>query len=107
MCCLHNASIDEAGKGWCFGKPERLAVAKHAKRIVVDWTASNLADAIIAKAWNRMITPHGYAAYDVKSVRPCNRHLLFCPVHTAADRAAACDPVNVAAAVLAAQAQLG
>lgn len=55
-CCLHNASIDENFTGWCAGAGgyNRLKVAKRANHIVSDWTASQMADRVIARAWMAM-----------------------------------------------------
>ncbi len=54
MCCLHNASIDDAMTGWCKGNPHRLKVAKQARYILDDFTASRLADRIAARAFDRL-----------------------------------------------------
>lgn len=64
MCCLHNASIDDNLNGWCANNPERLRVAKQANYLVNRWDASNKADLIVKRAWNRLIAkPFGFAAY--------------------------------------------
>ncbi len=55
MCCLHNASIDNEMTGWCKGNPHRLKVAKRARHIADDWTASRLASRIVSRAYDRML----------------------------------------------------
>lgn len=54
MCSLHNASIDDELKGWCFQNPERLKVAKQANHLVNSWPASDIAERIIARAWEKV-----------------------------------------------------
>lgn len=56
MCCVHNASIDDAMTGWCSGPGgrERLKVAKRAVHILNDWSAARLAEQIVARAFDRV-----------------------------------------------------
>lgn len=55
MCCIHNASIDDALKGWCFQNPERLKAAKRANFILSDFHISHLGQRLIDRAWNHYI----------------------------------------------------
>ena len=65
-CALHNASIDDNLNGWCHRNPERLKVAKQASYLVNLWPASDLADRLIKRAWNKHVAdPLGFARYDV------------------------------------------
>lgn len=59
-CSLHNASIDDELKGWCYRNPERLKVAKRAAHIVNDWSASELGRKLIAKAWQQFCAGKGW-----------------------------------------------
>lgn len=52
LCCIHNAAIDDNLTGWCYRNPARLKAAKLANHLLNQWTASRLADRIIARAWN-------------------------------------------------------
>lgn len=54
-CSLHNASIDTNLTGWCAGNPRRLKVAKAARRILDDWSATRLADSISQRAYERIV----------------------------------------------------
>jgi hypothetical protein len=66
-CSLHNASIDDDMTGWCKGNPERLKVAKRAKHILDNWSASRLGARLIQRAWNRLVAkPSGWACYDME-----------------------------------------
>lgn len=55
-CSLHNAAIDDEMIGWCAGNPHRLKVAKQANHLLSLWHASNLADRIIARAWQKLLS---------------------------------------------------
>lgn len=78
MCSVHNASIDDALRGWCSGNPGRLKVAKRAKAILSDWSASRLADVICARLWREFAKRQGTCVGDVPSpARIGNVHLLF------------------------------
>jgi hypothetical protein len=60
-CSLHNASIDDAMTGWCHNNPERLRVAKIASRYINDWRAMRVADKMICKEYQRLISALGAA----------------------------------------------
>lgn len=56
-CCLHNASIDDAGTGWCAGPDgrQRLKVAKRAAHMLrANWEISRRADRISQRAFDRV-----------------------------------------------------
>lgn len=69
MCCLHNASIDDNMKGWCFENPTRLAAAKLANAIVNDWRASRVADRMIQAKWNDLLGALGAAKHVESLIR--------------------------------------
>jgi hypothetical protein len=78
LCCLHNASLDDGLRGWCAGNPERLRVAKLAKAILNDWSASRLADAICARMWRNFSRRHGMCLGSPPGrVELGNRYVLF------------------------------
>lgn len=60
MCCIHNCSISEVGSGWGAnpGGRERIKAARHAKRLLDDWSASGLADRIINRAYAKVCWSH-------------------------------------------------
>lgn len=53
-CCLHNAAMDDGLTGWCARNPARLKAAKRLNREWNDWSASRLAERIIARAFARV-----------------------------------------------------
>ncbi len=53
MCCIHNASIADVGRGWGAGVDGRATIktARRALRVLDDFTEHRIADRIIAHAW--------------------------------------------------------
>lgn len=56
LCCIHNCSISEPGRGWGAGPdgPARIKAARRAKHLLADWSGSNLADRIINRAYAKV-----------------------------------------------------
>ena len=50
LCCLHNASIADPGKGWG-SPPENIKNARRILRIIENFEPSHIADRILARAW--------------------------------------------------------
>lgn len=62
LCCIHNASIDEAGTGWCAGPGgwERHKVAKRVEWMLDEWQweATRIADRIVSRSFSALQARH-------------------------------------------------